>query len=107
MKIICEFESYEEMEAFTKKVAGQVKAPVTEAKDTSTEEVTVEEVEVKDEPVEEPSYTLVDVRAKLAELQKAGKRDGVKKLLESFGASKLTDVPENKYGELMEKAGEL
>ena len=53
------------------------------------------------------TYTLVDVRAKLGELQKSGKRDQVKELLKSFEAAKLSDVPEEKYAELMEKAGEL
>ena len=52
-------------------------------------------------------YTLVDVRAKLAGLQKSGKRDGVKALLTSFGAERLSDIPEDKYTELMQKAGDL
>lgn len=52
------------------------------------------------------AYTLEEVRAKLAGLNKAGKRAEVKELLASFGAVKLSDVPAEKYGELMEKAGE-
>lgn len=59
-------------------------------------------------PVESgKTYTLEEVRAKLAELNKAGKRAEVKNLLGSFGAVKLSDIPTDKYGELMEKAGEL
>lgn len=52
-------------------------------------------------------YSLEEVRAKLAELNKSGKRAGVKALLAAFGAVKLTEVPAERYGELMEKAGEL
>lgn len=55
---------------------------------------------------EEVSYNTVDVRAKLAELNKAGKRDVVAKLLGECGAKKLSDVDPSKYGWLMEKAGE-
>lgn len=58
-------------------------------------------------PVAEKTYALEDVRAKLAELNKSGKRAEVKSLLGSFGAVKLSDVPADKYGELMEKAGEI
>lgn len=53
------------------------------------------------------SYTLEDVRAALAKLNKAGKSAEVKKILASFGASKLTDVPKTSYPELMEKAAGL
>lgn len=58
-------------------------------------------------PVAEKTYALEDVRAKLAELNRSGKRAEVKSLLGSFGAVKLSDVPADKYGELMEKAGEI
>ena len=74
--------------------------------DKKTEEAGNAEA-IQENPEETQPYTLVDVRAKLAELQKSGKRDQVKTLLEELGASKLSDVPEEKYGLLMEKAGEL
>ncbi|MBP2653317.1 MAG: hypothetical protein H6Q73_886 [Firmicutes bacterium] len=74
-------------------------------------------VEIAPEPVEEPqpeqeepkapTYTLVEVRAKLQELAKSGKQAKVKGLLTNLGFSKLTDVPEEKYGELMTSALEL
>lgn len=50
---------------------------------------------------------LEDVRSKLAALSKAGKKTEVKNLLNSFGVQKLTDVPSDKYEELLEKAEEL
>lgn len=56
---------------------------------------------------QESAYTLEEVRAKLAELQKAGKRAEVKTLLGSFGATKLSEVPAERYTALMVKAGEL
>lgn len=56
---------------------------------------------------EEPKYSLEQVRAKLAELQKAGKRAEVKALLNSFGVAKLSEVAPEQYGELMMKAGEI
>lgn len=129
MKINFEFDSIEEMMEFAEKLGSKETAEnPREAVVSAKKEITaVEKTEpekqedfvsvpepVTEEPVtEEPvkdgpkKYTLVEVREKLSELQKAGKRDKVKELLNSFGASKLPEVPEDKYEELMEKAGEL
>lgn len=52
-----------------------------------------------------PKYDLVQVRAKLAELTKAGK--DVKGLIKSYGVAKLTEIPEKKYSEIMAKAAKL
>ena len=54
-----------------------------------------------------PAYTLEQVRAKLADLTRKGKRAEVKKLLEVYGAEKLSEVPADKYAKLMEKAEEI
>jgi len=54
-----------------------------------------------------PAYTLEQVRAKLADLQRQGKRAEVKALIQSFGVSKLSEVPADKYAELMAKAEEI
>ena len=51
--------------------------------------------------------TLEQVRAKLAELTRNGKREQVKALLNEFGANKLSEVPADKYAELMAKAEEI
>jgi len=56
---------------------------------------------------ERPKYTLEQVRAKLADLTRKGKRAEVKALIQSFGVSKLSEVPADKYAELMEKADEI
>lgn len=62
-------------------------------------------VVLDDEPAEdEPTFTLVDVRAKLAGLSQAGKQAQVKALIESFGAAKLTDIDPAKYAAVMKQA---
>lgn len=61
-------------------------------------------------PVDEPpfetdaapeSYTLVDVRAALRDAKLRGVN--IKELVQSFGATNLTDLDPAKYGELMKK----
>lgn len=51
--------------------------------------------------------TLEDVRAKLAALSQDGKQVQVKELITGFGAKKLSDIPAEKYPELLEEAGKL
>jgi len=60
-----------------------------------------------DKPADRPTLTLETVRAKLASLSQGGKQKEVKAIIESFGAKKLTDIPAEKYPEVMEKAAEL
>lgn len=62
--------------------------------------------EDKPEPKKEskPTVTLETVRTKLAELAQAGKQAQVKELIKSFGAQKLSDIAEENYAELLEKA---
>ena len=59
--------------------------------------------EEKEEP-KTAEYTQTDVRKFLGELRKAGKKAEVTALINSLGFSKFTDVPEEKFPELMEKA---
>jgi ribosomal protein S24E len=51
--------------------------------------------------------TLEDVRAKLAALSQVGKQVQVKELITGFGAKKLSDIPEEKYPELLAEADKL
>ena len=51
--------------------------------------------------------TLEDVRAKLAALSQDGKQVQVKELITSFGAKKLSDIPADKYPELLKEADRL
>lgn len=53
------------------------------------------------------SVKLEDVRALLADLSQAGKGAQVKALIAETGATKLTEVPAEKYAELLEKAKAL
>src|SRR5690606_31458451 len=55
----------------------------------------------KAEPEPKPTASIEAVRLKLAELVQAGRQAEVKQLLESFGATKLSDVPPERYGELL------
>ena len=48
--------------------------------------------------------SIIEVRSRLAEIAKAGKTDAVKALLRDFGAEKLTDVPAERYAELLAAA---
>lgn len=48
--------------------------------------------------------TLEEVRGILAKLSKNGKQAEVKELIKKFGAKKLTDIPKDKYLELLEEA---
>ncbi len=51
--------------------------------------------------------TFEQVRVKLAEVSQAGKQKELKELITSMGAAKLSDIPEEQYAELLEKASEL
>lgn len=123
--ITLNFDSFKEMKDFAKELIGGNNAEpvkVSEsrgAKDTKpvTEKMIPEETaEIAETPEEETTeaegeaevtYTLEDVRAKLAALNKAGKREAVQALIASYGAGKLTEVKESNYADLMQKAGEL
>src|SRR5574343_1251228 len=48
-----------------------------------------------------PEVTLVQVRAKLAALKDAGKAVEARELLQAFGAERLTEIPADKYPELL------
>jgi hypothetical protein len=49
------------------------------------------------------SITLEQVRAVLAEKSQAGKQPQVKALIKKFGADKLTQIPEDRYEELLKE----
>lgn len=58
-------------------------------------------------PPAAPAWTLEQVRETLAALSQGGKRAEVMALFSKFGAVKLTDIPSDKFGELMAAAKEL
>ena len=55
------------------------------------------------EPVE-PELTLEDVRGVLSDIARSGNREGVKSLLEKYGASKLSAIDPNDYAALLKDA---
>lgn len=120
MQINATFESFEEMREFAKQMAGgelpkskqEKKEGPKEQKTSPVEEPVNQQPDPEPEEEEAPAepeaaYTLVDVRTKLGALTKAGKKAQVQELIKSFGVDKLSQIPEDKYQEVMQKAGEL
>jgi hypothetical protein len=56
------------------------------------------------EKVEDNLPTLEQVRAKLAALTQSGKQAEVKALITKYGAKKLSEIPKDKYPELLKDA---
>jgi len=86
----------------------QPKATLSEIKPTVEPEI-LEEIneDTSESPLDEVTYTLEEVRATLTALSQAGKSKEMRQLINSFGVSKLTDIPADKYPEVMEKAAKL
>lgn len=63
--------------------------------------------ELKQEPEPSQQITLEQIRIKLASLAQAGKQAQVKELIAKFGGKKLTDIPPEKYPELLAEAEAL
>lgn len=77
------------------------------AKDLDALEPAKEAAQVPPESTPEKVYTLPEVREVLAEKSRAGHTAEVKELLTKLGFQKLSDVPEDKYAELMKEAEEI
>lgn len=76
----------------------------------SIEALATDEQHVTDvEPVIEPAtkITFEDLRMVLAVLTRDGKQKKVKELITSYGAKKLSEVPEKSYQNLLEEARKL
>ena len=71
----------------------------------------VPEPQAEEQPpwADAPTVSLEEVRAKLSELMRAGKRDEVRGLFGTVhsGATKLSEVPETKFGQLLQAAEAL
>ena len=82
-------------------------APTPTAQPTTT---ATEAAPAQTEPAAEPAVkaiTLEEVRAKLAALSQGGKTAEVKAIISAIGCAKLTDIPADKYAEVLEKAAAL
>lgn len=80
-----------------------------EAPNAAAESTPAQEVETKESNASSPtsSVSLETVRGQLAALSTAGKAAEVKALIASFGAAKLTDIPVEKYADLLKQAEAL
>ena len=59
--------------------------------------------EPKQEPKEEVTISIEDIRAAMRAKNKEGKLEKCQAVLREFGAVKLSDIPKEKYTELMAK----
>ena len=85
------------------RVLDLVKGNQENAKSESLEDV--KETKTYEEVVpakEEKTYTIEKVRKAFADLAKEKGKDEAKKLLEQFGASKVTELRKDYYGAIME-----
>lgn len=121
-QITLTFESYKEMVDFARLVVDEEKPAKGEAADkpepygrqiakdfpdANTKAEAADAAEPEEESPAEAAYNLVDVRTALAKLNKEGKKAQVQELIKSFGADKLSQIPADRYPEVMQKAGEL
>jgi len=91
------------LEAF-KSEETQLKTTYTEAKTQKAIKVSPELLTTIAPASPITIVTIEEVREKLAQLTKAGKQEQVRTLLAKHGASKLTDIPADKYPMLLEEA---
>lgn len=75
----------------------------SKGKNASKEPAEVKETSDAKEP-EVKKLTLEEVKAKLADLSLEGKQAQVKALITEYGVKKLSDIPAEKYDELLKKA---
>lgn len=80
-----------------------------ELKPTKTEVAATKEEKPAPKKTAEPepeaaNITLEQVRAKLAALTQSGKQAEVKALITKYGAKKLSEIPKDKYPELLKDA---
>lgn len=97
LKVFCE----ETGAAPNKKPAPKQKpAPAAKAESKETEAPAEKPAETK---APEKTITLTDVRAVALKLSKAGKSDVLKEIFAKFDATKLSEVPEDRYDDLMQE----
>lgn len=102
-------ENLEKLKVFCEDTKAEVKKPVakqkpasttkTEAKPVNDEKPPFEEAPAKEEPV----ITMTDVRAVALKISKAGKADLLKEIFAKFDATKLSEVPADRYADLMKE----
>ena len=106
MTITATFNTYEEMLEFAASLLKKEAPKMKEAAPAPTP-APASAPEPAEEPAAAKTYTMTEVRSFLGNLRKAGKKDAVTALIHDLGYEKFTDIPEDKYGELMERAEEI
>lgn len=103
--LICDLEKLtEDLRALA--VEGQ-QDPEPEKTQTETSEPKAEKGKTPEPEKEKPAEKVIEfteVRKLLAKLSAEGHTAEVRELIKSFGVGRLSDVPQEKYPELMEKA---
>lgn len=78
---------------------------VDKARNIAPKEIVEQAVPETEKEVEKLRViTLEEIRTKLTSLSQSGKQAEVKALIKGFGVSKLTDIPKEKYPELLKAA---
>ena len=97
-------------EAETPKAKKEDKSSKKEDNEKTTEEKKNTKAAKEEKPLEKEDksekqpITIEEVRSKLAKLSQEGKQADVKALITKFGASKLSDIPTEKYAELLKES---
>lgn len=133
MTINCEFKDYDELVGFCRQFLGTEKmktapalraadpnptpakaptpvkasAPVKAADPDPDPEPAPTEAEPEESQETERGYTLEEVRRTFNKLFKAGFKAEATEIIREFGVERLSQIPEGKYPELMERAKEL
>lgn len=103
LKAFCENTDEAPVKAPAKKTASKPKAKPTTEKETAEEPKPEEKAPAK----AKPTITMTDVRAVALKISKAGKSDALKEIFAKFDATKLSEVPADRYDELMQELSEV
>lgn len=76
--------------------------PLFEDMPSAAEDYVAETAEV---PADEPAYTIEQVRAAFTKYAKQNGKEAAKKLLEKFGAGKVTELKNTDYAAIMKEVG--
>ena len=113
----CETEYVHTVDGLAEVEAAATATPETpSAQPAATSEDSAHQKDTEDpEPVETPEepapaaavYKLEDARAELAKLTRAGRADEARKILASFNAHKLSEVSEERYGDIIQAVKDI
>lgn len=79
----------------------------SEEKTADMQQIFAEPETIPEGREQEPGISLEELRGALAELTRAGHREEARKILQSFGAAKLTELKPAQYGACYVKVQEI